>query len=914
MRTGRSILSLALPLLMFPAPVLAERLTLTFLPPDLPPANVCNVEPERFDESETQEAEAEGGTGGVLDNSGRLGFLSSDIHNLTRQDADRWFDFIMALISRRAELDPGYAGVSETFERIETYLAADRLDELAQTGLIQSLTYGLDQLSWSETVRLSRFYLNGLGVEKDRAFATNLILDQAYLGNADALMEVLRLQLRGGEVGDWSLSAEETAQLAFGGMIGRMNRGLCARAERMAREYIDGDLLTPNADLAYAWRKFAADMGGGEAAWRVVEHHLNATGERKNEAALRHYLSLAVTNGFVVMPEDAEDLVETGAQTEEEIRRVLGHNHGLVGSAERSSAVPFLVLDVRRPTTSISEDGAYLQYLREISTLPGVPGHVLTRLAKEVLLRKGRWNGEAEAMPVLLNAVALGDAEAMTMVAEMLLRRRDDPESFREAETLLIDAVTRHGHSEAMWSLDTLYRCQSVHAPMLAEAEFWAQAGRAADIEPVSISATDLARMDAALEPEIAARIQSLAIKGHSGSAADLLQHLQSNPLAPEVALNHWAKRVSQSDVSIEKFVGQEYELALTPGQRHAAVELFRRVYLDVGASISLDLAVILTEHAGRNPVVAAEILQILNNSGGRGQGAAIRLLMRLTGSDPEEVYAQFAPTIEDRGDFIALMVAAPFLTDDAFEKYMNRAVSIMSCTTKDVLELADAYAARNLSDEAAHWLTVGQAIEGGNSLSRLGLSTRQMSDFNTGLTMFRDPLARPIAGRDVFDQLRQKYLAVSSPEAPDFDAVQAGAVLAEVFQLPDRKAFLWALNQYRKADRTVRTEADSRIDIRSGLVDAAEAGDPVAQYETGLLLRATAMTPGDLESSTRWLERAAEAGHGEAMVEYAYATAFGIGRPADPKLGLVWLDRAEDLFPGKGRDLRVMLSAMVSE
>lgn len=892
----------------------AERLTLAFLPPDLPPSDVCNADPERFDEDETQVAEIEEPGPQILDDEGRLQFLARDIRNLRRDDPDGAFEFIMELIGLRARLDPGYAGFDETFDRIDTYLAAGRIGELADQALIPSLAERTEEMSWSQTVRLSRFYLNGIGVKKNRDYAMQLIMDQAYLGNADALLEVLRMQLRGDDVGDWGLSTEETARLAFGGMVGRLNRGLCSRAERMAREYIDGDLLTPNPDLAYAWRKFAADMGGAEAAWRIVEHHLSATGDEKNDAVLRHYLQKAVTNGFVILPETVEEIVATGAKTEEEVRRILGQNHARSGHSDRLSAIPYFALDVRITPRSIAEEGDYLQYLSEIVKLPGVPGPVLTEYARETLLRKGRWKGMAEAEGLLREAVRLGDPKATTLLAEFLLSDRSDAARVEEAENLLIGAVERHGETDAMKALDELYRCQMPGSPRLSEAGFWATAYAAANAEPVTVTATDLSRFDARQEPEAVARIQTLALQGHSTSAADWLQYLQSDTTTPDTVLRHWADRVSRSDIALEKYMLGQFELASTPAERHSTIEFFRRVYLDIGSSISLELATTLIESIGRDPVVAEEIRQLLTNSGNRGQGAAIRLLQRLTGRDAAEVYQEFADAIETRGDFVALVFAAPHVSDEIFLRYMGRAISVMSCTTKDVTELVEAYARRGMEKDVMHWVNVGMSVEGGNSLMKLGLSDRQMANFDRGVSIAQDTLDRPKPGAEDFDRRRQLYLGAADSEAPGYDPDTAAGNLAEIFGAGDRSQYLWALAQYRKAAPEVRDAVDALVNVRAALLAAAGNGDAAAQYELGMLLRSTAREKGDLEASTDWLSQAADAGHDQAMIEYAFAIGFGVGRQADPKLALIWLDRAERLHAGRGRELRDMLTAMVAE
>lgn len=905
---------LAVSALLAAGPASAERLTLSFLPPDLPPSDICNAEPERFDNYETQIAEAEEPGEQTLDNAGLIQFLTSDIQNLQRDDPDGAFEFILALITRRAELDPVYAGIEETFDRVDTYLAAGRLEELRQAGLIQSLTDRLLEMSWSEAVRLSRFYLNGIGVEQDRDFAMMLILDQAYLGNANALLEVLRMQLRGEEPGDWSLEPDETARLAFGGLVGRLNAGLCNRAERMAREYLDGDLLTPNPELAYAWRKFAADMGGAEAAWRIVEHHLSAPSSAKDEDTIRHYLQKAVANGFVVLPETVDKMIERGARTEAEIREFLGVDHARTGHAERISAVPYLGLDVRITTASIAEDSDYLKYLREVSQLPDVPARIFMALGKETLLRAGRWAAAEEASGYFTRAAELGEPEALLRLAELQLSQATDPATLARAEAFLLDAVDRHGEPAAMKALNTLYRCQLPDSPRVEEADFWAEAYRAANVEPFDGSANTLARLDPLRDPEAIARIQSLAIRGHSGSAADWLQYLQSDRMTPDSSLRYWTDRVSRSDVALERFIGQEFELALTPGERRSAIELYRRVYLDIGSAVSLDLALALIEDTGRDPDVAAEIVELLSNSARRGQGASIRLLTRLTGRDPAEVYAEFAEDIETRGDLVAMTFAAPFVDDAAFERFMSRAISMMNCSTKDIAELTEAYAARGRDGDVLRWIRIGQTLEGGNSLMSLGVTVQQVQDFGRGVSIAHDMLDRPLIDTGRFDRLRHDYLRLSNPNSATFDPDTAGQHLGEIFQIADRDQYRWALARYRSADTSVRRAVDGIIDLRSALMRAAERGDHVAQYELGMFLRAVAEKRADLEDSTDWLSKSAEAGNPDAMFEYAHAVAFGIGQKPDPRLGLIWLDRAQRLHPGRGQDLRALLSAQVSE
>ncbi|OYX43890.1 MAG: hypothetical protein B7Z02_08020 [Rhodobacterales bacterium 32-67-9] len=910
----RNLLLLAIcATLLATQPAQAERLTLNFMPPVLPGSDVCNAEPEEREATEIQDGAQDGEQqASAVQEAAFVGYLIRDIRQFTNDDADRWFDFIMLLITRRAELDPGFAGVEEAFARIDLYIAAGRLVALQDLGAIDGLARRADELSNSQRVRLARLYQGGIGVAQNPELAQSLITTAAFAGNADALMEVLRLMLAGESVETWDLSIDETATLAFGGMVGQMNRGICDRAERMAREYEDGDILTPNPDLAYAWRKFAADMGGAEAAWRVVEHHLAATAPDKDNAALLHYLRLAVRNGYAVGPEAVSAVVDSGAATEAEIRRILGHNFNRVGAVRRRTAVPYLQLEARLTGELSAAENDRLLYLREIAALPGAPASVLTQLAQEILQHRGRWAAEDEATALLERAAARDDPEAILLLAEILLRYRDEAAKASRAETLLIDAVSRLGKGEAMDALDALYRCQLPAAPMLSEARFWAGNYRAADIAPVGVSPTDLAKYDTAMEPEAIAKIQSLALLGHGSSTADQLQLIQSDPVASDAALRFWADRVSRSDQALEDYVKQEFELALTSGERNSAIEVFRRAYLDIGPSISLDLAVVLVEHAGRYPEVAEEIEALLTQSAERGEGAAIRLLQRLTGRDGEAVYQTYAETIGARGDFLALMYAAPYVPDDRFDDYMDRAISIMTCGTKDTAELADTYAARNRPDQALHWLRVGLAMETGHVLAKLGLSDRQISDFDRGKPVPVATLGAVSLARSDVDAARRLFLQLTDPDDPGYDPDTAAGHLETILRAGDPAALSWVLAQYRRADRRLRAAIAARVDIGIIADRVTDAGDSAAQFELGMLLRTDASGDADLNASAQWLLRAAEAGHSDAMVEYAFALAFGLGIPADPQYAGTWLQEAENLGNPGARDMMTLLAATV--
>lgn len=874
------------------APVAAQNRiappALQFLPPDLAPRDLC-YQP-KTDMPALREAP---GRDDTLTDRMRIRYLTRDIRNYRKIDADRYFDFIDALITRRAAIDEEFAGIEETLERIELHLQAGRLDSLANRGLVQRLAGDIASLNNTQSVQVAQYIRTGVGVPPDPTLAQSLLRAAAHEGNARALMEIARLALQGELVEGWNAPLDLTVTMAFGGMLGELTPGVCARAERIAQHYLRGDIVEANPDIAYAWRRFAADMGGAEAAWRIVEYHLSAPPERKDNATLRYYLKRAVDLGLTVPDKQMDRIATSGAVSEEELRAILGENHDHTGPRAERSVVPYLELTVNVDAEIADEDGLYLDYLREIATMPEAPGAIFTDLAAELGVREGRWAAEAAIIEVLEEAARRGDAEGMTRLAERLIRYRDDPAQLNRAENLLIRAAERHRYAPAFQRLDALYRCQAPAAPMMAEAGLWAMQYGTTRHAHVTMSATDLIGLDPYREPETIAQIQSQALEGRPNAVAEQAQYIQSGALASETALRVWADRLDRSDQSLEAFVELDFELATSPSERAQAVELFRRVYLNNGVTTALDLAIALIEDHARDPETADEIVRLLVQASNRGEGAAIRLLSRLGDPDwsPRTVFETYAPIIEARGDFLALMYAIPFLEDRAkVDDYIDRAVSLMNCGTKDADELGDAHATWQDAQGSYHWRRVGLSFENGHVLSKLRLSDAQMGYFDKG----RAPSAQDIAARAAADgeplAHRRLFRMTADEGITSYDPDAAVTHLLTGIGVGDTA---WALRAYRKAGDTVRRGVERNHDIAALYRDAAQAGDPEARYSLGMLLREGAQDADALTRSARWLEAAAQSGHDEAMVEYAFALGFGLGVPRDAETALVWLDRA---------------------
>jgi hypothetical protein len=308
----------------------------------------------------------------------------------------------------------------------------------------------------------------------------------------------------------------------------------------------------------------------------------------------------------------------------------------------------------------------------------------------------------------------------------------------------------------------------------------------------------------------------------------------------------------------------------------------------------ALDLSVALVEDSGRDPAVAAEIVDYLTRAGNRGEGAAIRLLARLTADrqSEAEVYAQFAEVIEKRGDFNALTFAIPHVDAARAEDYLDRAVSVMTCGSKNVGEMADAHAVLGQADMVQHWTSIGLAIAGGHVLAKLSISDRQMAFFDTGAA----PTALDIAERARAEGAAMASLTLfdmtADPGLPSYDPAAAASHLIDLLAVAGQES--QALAAFRRAPEPVRAAVQSRIDMGPILRAAANRGDAAAVREYGLQLRDTATSTAELQEALRWIEEAAAAGDTAAMTAWGEALAFGLGIAPDRAAALSWLERAE--------------------
>ncbi|MGY3438852.1 MULTISPECIES: tetratricopeptide repeat protein [unclassified Marinovum] len=871
---------------LIPSASVSAPLELAFLPPTIEQQSLCGTGLE-----ERTVHDGSPGQDDRLTDLERVRYLQRDIRRFQSKDPDRFFDFVADLRKRLTAADASFGGPNELIDMIGLHIDAGRVLPLEQAGLVQQLLDTRDTLNNAQRMRLALFLLQGVGTQPDETAAFDLIREAAFGGHPEALLFIARRLAEDRPLPGWDAPQDLTATMAFGGLLGQMDGRVCARAERIAEEYLSGGILRRNPELGRAWYRFAADLGSARASWRMVEFHLSAGVNQQDNAEMLHYLRRAVSRGIVV-DDAAQGQLKAGGIDADTLREILAFNQSDDRGRQRPSLTGLLRLNVNIDAEETSLSGPHLIYLREIVALPSAPGAVFTDLAQELQVRIGRWAGEDEIMAQLEIATNRDDPEGMRLLARKLLRYRDDPSKLNRAIDLLTRAATRHRDAPAMDALDTLFRCQAPNAPLLENAAPWARAYRATGHDTVSLSATNLLALDPFKDPWRLARLQAQALSGRPTSLANYLQLVQVDPLATETRQRLWADRTDNSDKTLEEFAKLEFELATNPAERALALEFFRRVYLNNGVTSALDLSVAMINDNGMSPDMAAEVRTQLRQASHRGEGAAIRLLARLgkEADAEQQVFDEFAQIIDDRGDFLAMMFALPYVTADKRDDYFDRAASEMNCTTKDTDEMGEAHAIHGNADMSFHWREIGLTIEGHNTLSRLRLTNGQMEGFDTQAA----PTASAVAERDLGADtaaLWRLFALTGSPDLSGYDPETAASQFKALAQIPGTMPR--AFEQYLATPPELRAAIDHALDFKLLLAKAAQAGDPDALWRQARLLQSDAGSIQALAEAVTAVRAAALAGSVPAMTQYGRALALGLGITRDDTEALEWLDKA---------------------
>jgi TPR repeat protein len=879
--------------LVLPLTARAETLDLLFEPPVLDTGPVC--EQRSSDEALTTKWKD-------LDLAALpetdTALIKRDFRRLLEMNPQRWFDVISAVQAQFQTLDPDYSDVNLLIDRIELLLAAGRVADLQNERLVNRLA----EMDLSQTPRaqylLAGYYLRGIGTPKDDAKGEALLLAAGFGGNADAILMLVERQLTGDPVEGWTVPPDLGVTMAFGALVGKLDPLICDRVNRIAREYMNGTIVTRNPLLAERWYRFSADLGDGVSAWKVAEMHLRAEDVAKDNEVLLHYLTAAANAGLPYAQVVLARLQADGALMPRDVEAA-DATYRAASKAWKpgnSAHVLFLQAQSRRDPAWAPR---YQTALAELAARPDAPAWSLIARADQVIAEKGRWAGESEALELLERAVALGELAALEKSAAIRFREARTQEEFYAVADQLIQAVVSAGEVDPMLQLSSSFICRAPDAPQVAEADYWVEVAQGTATTAVDFTPKQLAALAATPDPIAEAELQTQALTGRVTAIAQYLYLLDQRGAAPET-IAFWETYAKRFPGVATARAGLAMEAANTPGKRAAAIELFREAVSLGETSAGTQFAEALLEEDFVTADGQKEALEILLPLAKRGTGDAMEMLPL---ADPDQfpnlaaVHERFADVIEARGDFDALLLALPLIRDKAaYADYVARATAITACTFDEALRLTDAVGRAGDRALFEHWLGITDYLAKGDGEALADLAdvfSRYATDADQPRILAYYEAARTDGSRVAIHRLLNIYSRRSSP---DYDPSLAAELFIDLVGVSAPEELPAALTRLRTATPEIRAIAYRSVDETALFLTAAQSGNPVAMREYALLLRKRAATTADVLESTDWLRQAAEAGEPTAMVDLAEALVFGIGIDPSREAALDWLAQAADL------------------
>jgi TPR repeat protein len=898
----KTLTLLAMAVLPFGA--MAETVDLEFEPPQIEASAICTA-------GVSEAALAQSWTdwdGASLDGRTADG-VRADIRRLKEMDAVKWYPTIEKMITLLPTIDPKFDEAKVMVERIDLMIAAGKLRELANQRLVPQLLASAQATSPRIQKSLSDWLTRGVGIDADPDAGARLLVAAANGGNADAILELVQMQLAGQTVPGWDVDAELAVTMAFGALVGQLDPQICDRVTRIAREYKNGDVVTQNYGLSERWYRFAADLGDASAAWKVADYHMRSEEITKDNAVFLKYLTLAAEGGTTYAQVSLGRVYEIGALVPRDIERAASLYAAAAASGDRGGIVRNMLFLQQQAKTDPSLQPAYLAALDTLVKTPGAPPWAFVIAADTVLEQKGRWAGEAEAIALLEKAAAMQDSDAMQRLALMRMRQAERAGDFYRNVDDLIFAMQQSGKSRAMVDLRHAFLCRAPAAPQLDEAALWRDAEAATASGSDTLDEQALLDLAASPDPLIVARLQSQALYGRPSAVAQYLTLIEAGDFSV-VQADFWEDFAKRLDNVLQARGTLALKLARTPAERGIAIGFLRQAVAQGEQGAGLYLAKALLEAPRPSQADFEEARQVLLPLADQGAGAAMVLLAQ---ADPakyrtiDAVFRAYADVIETRGDFDALLLAMPRLGDEArVADYKKRATISTACNFDQVVKMADVLGRMGDTEGFQTWINISDALSEGDGwrLTQLADTLMRHGTVADAARAFEFYEAAYKQGnKTAINRLLARY---SDDDTADYDPARSAQLYIDLVRSSEPEELPDILRRIENDDLAIREAAYAEIVPRDLYLTAAEAGQPVAMREYALLIRDAATTPADVATATDWLARASAAGDVNAMVEYARALAFGVGVPNGPAPdeAVVWLEKAAAAGNGEARTL----------
>ncbi|GHC56704.1 tetratricopeptide repeat protein [Neogemmobacter tilapiae] len=841
--------------------------------------------------------------------------VQTDLDRLAELDAPAWYDKALLAIDLLATTDPDFTAQDQALARIEWMVAAGKQAELANLRLVPALLEQDSAPSPRRQRALAGLLLRGNGITADPDKGLQMLIAAANGGNADAILELVSMQIAGAKVEGWDVAPDMGVTMAFGALVGQLDADICNRVTRIAREYKNGDVVAADLALSERWYRFAADLGDLGAAWKVAEFHMRSEGVVKDNAILLKYLTMAADGGSPVAQVNLGRIYETGALVAQDLTRAETLFHAAAGQDDRGGMIRlalFLQDKVQRDPAAMPDYRAALDALVARSD---APGWALLAAADAVLTDKGRWAGEAAAMAFLQRASDQGDGMALRRLANMKMRGITTDQAFYPLVDDLIASVQTLGTIEPMNDLRAAFACRAPDAPLIDDAEYWREQALATGIETMAFGPEELLELARSNDPLTLARLQSQALSGRATAVAQYLTLIEKGDFTV-VQQDFWEEYAKEYPEVLQSRGRLALSLARTQTERTAALDLFRQALAAGEVEAGLYLARALLDNDDAKPADMAEAAALLEPLAGQGMGAAMRLLPQadpLRFPDMAATLAEYAGVIDARGDVDALLIAAEFLPDPAARQdHLARAQALTSCNFDQAARFAEFMGKTGDAAGFAQWIkTAGYLAEDegwrltrmGDLLSRYGTEAEKAGA--EGLY-----LAGYAAGNRVaMLRLLSNY---AKPDNPKYDPLKATEVYIALVMATRPGDLPELLIRINEEEAVIRQAVMSAVDPEQIFKVAAEAGDPVAMREYAFRLREANPDAEQVAKAAAMLAQASEMGDVEAMVEYAVSLAFGVGVEPSRDEALMWLNKAAAM--GNQRALTLVATLGLSE
>lgn len=890
--------------LVSPLQLQAAPLELAFRPPDIAPQVVCTPRPSDADTIafwQNWDGKPFAGMSSAT--------VKRDIKRLQHIDAKAWVPTIEQMINLLVERDKRFAGKNALLTHIQALQAAGQFERIRSLQLVPRLAENSEKASPRIQNALSDLFRDGIGVDRDIALADRLLVQAGYSGNADALLTLSKRALEGEPVAGWDVPTELAVTMAFGSLVGELNATICDRTARIAREYRNGGIVQQDPKLAHDWYRFTADLGDANAAWKVVEYHMQAEEFAKDNATLLKYLQQAADAQLPFAQIELGRIYESGALLPLDLDKALELFRQAASSNFRSGLTRLaLFLEDHADRYQHLQDER-VAALRQLADRDDAPGWVFTRLAAQARADKGHWRALPEMITYLEKASALDDMEGKSRLALALLANRQSPQDFERATDLLAQVVSVHGGVTPSKQLYNAYMCQSKTSPRVAEAHYWKNVEAATDTANIALTGREIVDLAKSQDAKSLAVLQSQALYGRPSSLASWLKFIELADYGDAPLEPFWRQYADRFPLVLTALAKLERELATTSADHQTSVVLFEREYEKSGAAA----AVSFVQASLNDPVDqgVSDILPLLQEAAELGLGDAMHLIAQLTQDQggAVAVYAKYAKQIASNGDFNALLFALPHVRPAEREDYFHRAIGIMRCDYQSAMTLARAAHAAGMTDKVNQWLGIASHLVGDTTWAMVDLAEAKLAFLGEDASQEVLVLLRSAADAGDYSAQIDLFELVTVPGSSAYDPLHAVAMVQQAIDTQDYSQLAAYLARYRRGHPQFKAQFETALDVPTIYQVAAQAGDVPSMRSFGIYLRESAQDASGLAQATEWLNKAAVGGDATAMAEYGLALAFGLGTEANLPEAKTWLTKAADRGHKRAKDIMTLLT-----